>query len=96
MRETSGRLALPLVAGFLLRNPLRTTDRAWVLPDAEGFSFLTSGRIVGDLERSPDSVVFPQNDGANRREPHRSAPIAKGAAQSERRSPAPVGLCQEW
>jgi hypothetical protein len=36
-----------------------------ILFDAEGFSFLTSGRIGGHLERSPDRVVFPQNDAAS-------------------------------
>jgi len=41
------------------------------------FRFLTNGRIVGDLERSPDSVVFPQNDAANRYNPHRPAMVAK-------------------
>lgn len=49
------------------------------------FSFLTSGRIVGHLERLPDRVVFPRNDAANRCEPHRSALVAKerhnGAAE---------------
>ena len=81
----------PNDGGFLLRNPLRTTDRAWVLPDAEGFSFLTSGRTVGHLERSPDRVVFPQNDAANRCNPHRSALVTvtkerpNGAAERQLR-----------
>ena len=56
-----------------------------ILPDAEGFSFLTSGRTVGHLERSPDRVVFPQNDAANRCNPPSSALVAKerpnGAAE---------------
>jgi hypothetical protein len=56
-----------------------------ILPDADGFSFLTSGRTVGHLERSPDRVVFPQNDAANRCNPPSSALVAKerpnGAAE---------------
>jgi len=31
---------------------------------AEVSDFLTSGRIFGHLERSPDHVVFPKNDAA--------------------------------
>jgi hypothetical protein len=49
--------------------------------NAEGFSVLTSGRIVGHLE----SLVFPQNDAANQCNPHRPALVAKerhnGAAE---------------
>jgi hypothetical protein len=56
-----------------------------VAGNREGFSFLTSGRTVGHLERSPDRVVLPPNDAANRCNPHRPALVAKerpnGAAE---------------
>jgi hypothetical protein len=58
--------------------------RASISPsEAVVFSFL--GRIVGHLEGSPDRVVFPRNDAANRYESDRLALVAKerhnGAAE---------------